>query len=94
MCLEIDVDPNNPFETKNIHECARKCQGISSHFAYGTNAFGGKGCNDGLCKCHCLKVCKQLDQERYWFFRFKPGVASDVGGKSCISNQQFVCRHI
>lgn len=44
-------------------------------FAYGTNEFGGQGCKEGLCKCHCIKddndaACNQDKSKDYWFFKF------------------------
>ena len=48
-------------------------------FAYGTNEFEGQGCQDGVCKCHCINIkddldasCQELDEENYWFFKYKP----------------------
>ena len=82
-------DNESPIETATINECSRKCVGMTSHFAYGTNEFGGQGCLDGLCKCFCIREmdnldenCHQLDPKNYWFLQFKPGVSSDVDGKS------------
>ena len=71
VCIEKDVDTNQPIETVSVYECARRCSPTSSHFAYGTNDFGGHGCNRGLCKCHCINSCVNLDQENYWFFKYK-----------------------
>ena len=46
-------------EFTTMHECSSKCRKLTTMFAYGTNDFGRKGCNDdgkknGLCKCHCI----------------------------------------
>ena len=67
-------------ETTTIHECARKCHGLTQMFAYGTNDFGQQGCQDGLCKCHCVRVakpkdesCQLINQEKYRFFWYKSG---------------------
>ena len=81
LCLEKDIDKENRIETSTIEECASKCGGFGSHFAFGTNEFGGQGCHNGLCKCHCIEICKKLDQENYWFFRFKSGVDFSINGK-------------
>ena len=87
MCLDKSRDNENPIETTTINECSKKCIGITSHFAYGTNEFGGQGCQAGLCKCYCIRAmesldesCQQLDQKDYWFLRFKPGVTFDADG--------------
>ena len=39
------------FET--IFECAEKCQGVSSMFAFGTNDYGTIRCENGKCSCFC-----------------------------------------
>ena len=74
MCIDSGIDTETQVETISIDECARKCNGIASHFAYGTNEFGGQGCQDGFCTCHCIETCKEVDQDSYWFFRYKPGI--------------------
>ena len=71
VCIEKDVDIIQHYETASVYECARKCSTRSSHFAYGTNELGGQGCTRGLCKCHCISNCEHLDQENYWFFKYK-----------------------
>ena len=45
-------------------------------FAYGTNDFGANGCEDGLCKCHCLMgldeaACQRIKYDEYWIFTYK-----------------------
>ena len=79
-----------------IHECAKQCHGIAAVFAYGTNDFGKQGCNSGLCKCKCVvkkktwsppgmvdenQECKQVNDESYWFFRYKPEANFGEKGK-------------
>ena len=80
MCIDAAVDEQPPVEAISIEECSRKCFDIASHFAYGTNDFGGHGCQDGFCKCHCIERCQQLDQDSYWFFRYKPGASLAMEG--------------
>ena len=78
ICIDETHDQD---EAQTINECAAKCSGITNLFAYGTNEFGGQGCEDGLCKCHCIRqtdttdeTCQQLSQKNYWLLSFKPGV--------------------
>ena len=44
------------------------------------NEFGGQGCENGICKCHCVVVkddldesCKEIDENTYWFFKYNAG---------------------
>ena len=73
VCINKDEDAY-PVITKavSVYECARKCSEASSHFAYGTNDFGGDGCTRGLCDCQCIETCQALDEEKYFFFMYKP----------------------
>ena len=57
-------------------------------FAYGTNEFGGQGCEYGLCKCHCVfekddsqHNCQGLEKQNYWFFGMKHGVNYETKGR-------------
>ena len=92
VCLDEHDDKTTSFETKSIKECAKKCDGITKLFAYGTNDFGGQGCENGICKCHCVVVkddldesCKEIDEKTYWFFKYKAGVTFSNDGKfNCI----------
>ena len=75
-------------ETATIYECARKCHELAPMFAYGTNDFGQQGCQDGLCKCHCVHVaesddenCQIIEQETYRFFWYKLGANPINNGK-------------
>ena len=88
VCLDENDDKATSFEAKSIKECARKCDGITKLFAYGTNDFGGQGCENGICKCHCVIIkdnldesCKEIDENTYWFFKYKPGVTFSNDGK-------------
>ena len=88
ICIDEIHDLEDPIEATTIDECAAKCGGITDLFAYGTNDFGGHGCEDGLCKCHCIRLkdsndetCQQLKQKNYWLLTFKPGVNFDLDGK-------------
>ena len=76
MCIDADTDQEIPVEALTIHECARRCRANASHFAYGTNDFGEEGCQDGFCKCYCIKQCKLLSQEMYRFFKYNIEVDS------------------
>ena len=78
ICID---ETHGQIEVTTINECAAKCSGITNLFAYGTNEFGGQGCEDGLCKCHCIRLkdttdetCQQLSQKNYWLLSLKPGV--------------------
>ena len=86
VCLDRADDALELTETATLHECARKCHGLAEVFAYGTNDFGRQGCQDGLCKCQCVKGTNNDDQnchgdkENYWFFRYKPEANFDKEG--------------
>ena len=86
FCLEENDNNEGPFKTATINECSRKCVGMTSYFAYGTNEFGGQGCQEGLCKCYCIRAMETQDeschQKNYWLLKFKSGVSFDVDGKS------------
>ena len=72
VCIDKDEDKNPAFtKAVSVYECAKKCSATSSHFAYGTNDFGGHGCTRGLCDCYCIQKCVALDQEKYLFFMYK-----------------------
>ena len=60
-------------QIKSLEECAKACDGFSVMFAFGTNDFGGGGCDDnGNCKCLCetsvkwhADTCSQTDNMGY-----------------------------
>ena len=76
--FDTEVD-NDPVEFMTIDSCANKCKEQARMFAYGTNYFGGQGCKDGLCKCHCATTeenditCTKINHHDYWFYEFKNG---------------------
>ena len=53
-CNEEALEISSVARTRKIDECAAKCKGVAPIFAFGTNDFGGNGCNEGLCKCKCI----------------------------------------
>ena len=88
ICINENHNQHDPSDATRIHECAAKCAGITNLFAYGTNEFGGQGCQDGLCKCHCIRQkdntdesCQQLNHKNYWLLSFKLGVNLNQYGK-------------
>ena len=88
MCIDTNIDDEGPYETMSIEECSRKClsregEGYVSHFAFGTNDFGGQGCQDGICQCHCIEKCKELNQESYLFFKYKAKAATTAYTQEC-----------
>ena len=60
-------------------ECAKKCRGLSSMFAFGTNDFGNDRCQNGFCKCICETsatkegFCHQMSHSGYNLYRFGSG---------------------
>ena len=60
-------------------ECAKKCSGLSSMFAFGTNDFGNDRCQNGFCKCICETsatkegFCHQMSHSGYNLYRFGSG---------------------
>ena len=75
-CNEEALEISNVARTIKVDECAAKCKGVAPIFAFGTNDFGGNGCNEGLCKCHCIDElnedkCKTINYNDYWFLKFK-----------------------
>ena len=84
VCIDADIDEEQPFDVASVDECSRKCFGIASHFAYGTNDFELQGCKNGFCKCHCIKKCQLLKREKYLFFRYKPEANRVIDGKLII----------
>ena len=75
-CNETALEGSNVVRTRKIDECAAECKGRDPIFAFGTNDFGGNGCNEGLCKCICIDEldddkCKTINYNDYWFLRFK-----------------------
>lgn len=81
MCIDTAIDEKQSILTTSVNECARKCLGAASHFAYGTNEFGQQGCQDGFCDCNCIERCKLLSPERYCFFKCKPGAKLSIEGE-------------
>ena len=62
---------------EKVEECANKCNGLSSMFAFGTNDFGNPRCDsDGFCKCICETgatkegFCHQMSHSGYRLYRF------------------------
>lgn len=74
-CFKAVDDGIDPAELTTIDKCSNRCNELSAMFAYGTNDFGGYGCKDGLCKCHCINIddgndCKQEDFKDFYLFKF------------------------
>ena len=65
---------------ETVEECASKCSGISSMFAFGTNDFGTQRCQNGFCKCICETsatkegFCQQTSHSGYRLYRFGAGI--------------------
>ena len=77
-CVDQTDEDIDAVEFMTIDNCSNNCNKQTRMFAYGTNDFGGQGCNkDGLCKCHCIATdenditCTKIDHQDYWFFKFK-----------------------
>ena len=81
MCIDTTIGEKQSILTTSVNECAKKCLGAGSHFAYGTNEFGQQGCQDGFCVCDCIERCQLLNPERYWFFKYKPGAKLSMEGE-------------
>ena len=76
-----------------LDECARRCEGTTDLFAYGTNEFGGQGCQSSLCKCYCVRKkadtsdhCHELDKHSYWFFQYKQVINSQGNGRLILNH--------
>ena len=93
VCLNetnaVHVDANT------LDVCARRCEGITDLFAYGTNEFGGHGCQSGLCKCYCVRKkadtsdnCHELDKHSYWFFQYKQVINPQGNGRLILNQYQ------
>ena len=85
-CYREAIERGNIARTRKIDDCATTCRGVSQIFAYGTNDFGGNGCHEGLCKCHCIDElnydkCKIMNYNDYWFFKFNDKFKNDQNGK-------------
>ena len=66
---------------KTAEECANKCSGLSSMFAFGTNDFGTQRCDlNGFCKCICETsatkegFCHQMSHSGYRLYGFGAGI--------------------
>ena len=66
---------------KTVEACAKKCNGRSSMFAFGTNDFDNPRCDsDGFCKCLCETgatkegFCHQSFHSGYRLYRFGAGI--------------------
>ena len=89
-------------ETNTVHVdastldvCARRCERITDLFAYGTNEFGGHGCQSGLCKCYCVRKkantsdnCHELDKHSYWCFQYKQVINPQGNGRLLLNQYQ------
>lgn len=81
-CNEEATEETVVIRTAKISECASMCKSVSPIFAYGTNDFGGQGCNNGLCKCHCIDemnddLCKKINFKDYWFLKAEENFQKD-----------------
>ena len=66
---------------ETVDECANKCSGLSTMFAFGTNDFGTQRCQNGFCKCICETSatkegsCHPLTSHNgYRLYRFGAGI--------------------
>ena len=61
---------------ESLEDCAKRCQTVSTMFAYGTNDFGLERCYDQKCKCVCEPTasaegtCKTKAHNGYRLYRY------------------------
>ena len=66
---------NNEGKMNSIDECANACRKKSSMFVFGTNDFGGNGCDNQGCKCLCETganadgSCENVQNKGYRLYR-------------------------
>ena len=66
---------NNEGKMNSIDECANACRKKSSMFVFGTNDFGGNGCDNQGCKCLCETganadgSCENVQNKDYRLYR-------------------------
>ena len=65
----------NEGKMNSIDECANACRKKSSMFVFGTNDFGGNGCDNQGCKCLCETganadgSCENVQNKGYRLYR-------------------------
>jgi hypothetical protein len=67
----------------SVDDCASKCEGVASMFAFGTNDFGTDRCNDEGCSCYCETsateegTCEREDHNGYRLYKY--GISNSKG---------------
>ena len=60
----------------SIDDCALKCKGEASMFAFGTNDFLENRCNEEGCSCYCETsateegTCEKVDHNGYRLYKY------------------------
>ena len=73
---ETDKEYGYDERIETVDECANKCSGLSTMFAFGTNDFGTQRCQNGFCKCICETsatkegFCHQISHRGYRLYRY------------------------
>ena len=75
--MECDGLELNKGYIANVKECAAKCTGVSTMFAFGTNDFDETRCEDTGCRCLCETAatpngtCSVVNHRGYRLYEYK-----------------------
>ena len=80
----------NEGKMNSIDDCANACRKKSSMFVFGTNDFGGNGCDNKGCKCRCETganadgSCENVQNKGYRLYRISSLGKYDLRGNKLL----------